>query len=394
MPDLSDVAAATGSPAVSALGAPPPPPTVSPMAPAISQSLDEKAKTTKSQSGMNGGRWTEQEHQSFLAGLRLYGREWKKVASKIKTRTSAQIRSHAQKYFAKLARDDEARKQSGLLQHLQQHPHPHPHPHPHAQHSQPQPPHPHAGAMHSGYLSDGGSSTTTTTGNNSGDDAAETDHERPLLAAMPSSAPVPAQTRPMLPIHPYPTAATPASAAQQSPSPSTVTLLSAKKRARSLVGDLGPAKQRKTTVNTSPSSVDRLPSPEELLERVSPSVRQRLASLIEAEICALQVLSCCAWITQQQLQHQQQQQQQPHQPQQSLPDASLLSSMLGSSSHARALHPQLSSHQPSPHHLRSPHLASFGTTPPTSAATPSPSAFAASKSPAGMSFAMRTSSIF
>ncbi|EGZ17910.1 hypothetical protein PHYSODRAFT_373030, partial [Phytophthora sojae] len=53
---------------------------------------------------MNGGRWTEQEHQSFLAGLRLYGREWKKVAAKIKTRTSAQIRSHAQKYFAKLAR--------------------------------------------------------------------------------------------------------------------------------------------------------------------------------------------------------------------------------------------------------------------------------------------------
>ncbi|KAI9988152.1 hypothetical protein PInf_024421 [Phytophthora infestans] len=63
---------------------------------------------------MNGGRWTELEHQSFLAGLRLYGREWKKVAAKIKTRTSAQIRSHAQKYFAKLARDDEMRKHSGL----------------------------------------------------------------------------------------------------------------------------------------------------------------------------------------------------------------------------------------------------------------------------------------
>ncbi|KAF0693011.1 Aste57867_15960 [Aphanomyces stellatus] len=56
-------------------------------------------------SAMNGGRWTEQEHESFLAGLHLYGREWKKVAAKIKTRTSAQIRSHAQKYFAKLAKD-------------------------------------------------------------------------------------------------------------------------------------------------------------------------------------------------------------------------------------------------------------------------------------------------
>ena len=37
-------------------------------------------------------------------GLRMYGREWKRVAADIKTRTSAQIRSHAQKYFAKLAK--------------------------------------------------------------------------------------------------------------------------------------------------------------------------------------------------------------------------------------------------------------------------------------------------
>ncbi|OQR92021.1 hypothetical protein ACHHYP_04136 [Achlya hypogyna] len=57
--------------------------------------------------GMNGGRWTDEEHESFLQGLHLYGREWKRVASKIKTRTSAQIRSHAQKYFAKLAKDAE-----------------------------------------------------------------------------------------------------------------------------------------------------------------------------------------------------------------------------------------------------------------------------------------------
>ena len=45
-----------------------------------------------------------QEHEAFLQGLRLYGREWKRVAADIRTRTSAQIRSHAQKYFAKLAK--------------------------------------------------------------------------------------------------------------------------------------------------------------------------------------------------------------------------------------------------------------------------------------------------
>ena len=33
-----------------------------------------------------------QEHDMFLLGLKQYGREWKKVAEKIKTRTSAQVR--------------------------------------------------------------------------------------------------------------------------------------------------------------------------------------------------------------------------------------------------------------------------------------------------------------
>jgi hypothetical protein len=41
-----------------------------------------------------------------LEGLKLYGREWKKVAEKISTRTSAQIRNHAQKYFSKLSKEE------------------------------------------------------------------------------------------------------------------------------------------------------------------------------------------------------------------------------------------------------------------------------------------------
>jgi len=55
----------------------------------------------------SSGRWTQEEHEAFLAGLKVFGREWKKVAQRIPTRTSAQIRSHAQKYFAKLARDEQ-----------------------------------------------------------------------------------------------------------------------------------------------------------------------------------------------------------------------------------------------------------------------------------------------
>ena len=48
------------------------------------------------------GRWTKEEHESFLSALQLYGKEWKKVAARVKTRTVVQTRTHAQKYFQKL----------------------------------------------------------------------------------------------------------------------------------------------------------------------------------------------------------------------------------------------------------------------------------------------------
>lgn len=54
------------------------------------------------------GRWTDAEHEAFLRGLHLFGREWKKVAAHIPTRTSAQVRSHAQKHFVKMQRDKDA----------------------------------------------------------------------------------------------------------------------------------------------------------------------------------------------------------------------------------------------------------------------------------------------
>jgi len=55
------------------------------------------------------GRWTKEEHEAFLKALKMYGKEWKKVAAKVKTRTVVQTRTHAQKYFQKLqkARSDE-----------------------------------------------------------------------------------------------------------------------------------------------------------------------------------------------------------------------------------------------------------------------------------------------
>jgi SHAQKYF class myb-like DNA-binding protein len=53
------------------------------------------------------GRWTKEEHEAFLSGLQQYGKEWKKVAAKVKTRTVVQTRTHAQKYFQKLAKTTE-----------------------------------------------------------------------------------------------------------------------------------------------------------------------------------------------------------------------------------------------------------------------------------------------
>ncbi|CAN0538638.1 unnamed protein product, partial [Laminaria digitata] len=52
----------------------------------------------------NTGRWTNDEHNLFLRGLDLHGKGWKKIAFLIRTRTVVQVRTHAQKYFQKLAK--------------------------------------------------------------------------------------------------------------------------------------------------------------------------------------------------------------------------------------------------------------------------------------------------
>ena len=48
------------------------------------------------------GRWNHEEHIRFIKGCLLFGNNWKKVKKYVKTRSSAQIRSHAQKYLIKL----------------------------------------------------------------------------------------------------------------------------------------------------------------------------------------------------------------------------------------------------------------------------------------------------
>ena len=52
----------------------------------------------------NTGRWTAEEHRLFLQGLEQHGKGWKDIATLIQSRTVVQIRTHAQKYFQKLAK--------------------------------------------------------------------------------------------------------------------------------------------------------------------------------------------------------------------------------------------------------------------------------------------------
>ena len=64
--------------------------------------------TSENKPKLDRGRWRSEEHELFLKGLKLYGRDWKKIESLVGTRTGPQIRSHAQKYFNKINKEKEA----------------------------------------------------------------------------------------------------------------------------------------------------------------------------------------------------------------------------------------------------------------------------------------------
>lgn len=71
---------------------------------ANASSAGSSSSGASAKGGENTGRWTAEEHRLFLQGLEQHGKGWKKIASLIKSRTVVQIRTHAQKYFQKLAK--------------------------------------------------------------------------------------------------------------------------------------------------------------------------------------------------------------------------------------------------------------------------------------------------
>jgi SHAQKYF class myb-like DNA-binding protein len=56
----------------------------------------------------NKGKWTQAEHEAFLKGFELYGNNWNMISTIVTTRTSMQIKTHAQKYHASLLPDSRA----------------------------------------------------------------------------------------------------------------------------------------------------------------------------------------------------------------------------------------------------------------------------------------------
>ena len=75
----------------------------------MNHSVELIAKESSSEqhfdSKRSNGRWTREEHTLFVEAIKKFGKNWKKVEDYIGTRTGAQIRSHAQKFFLRLEKD-------------------------------------------------------------------------------------------------------------------------------------------------------------------------------------------------------------------------------------------------------------------------------------------------
>jgi SHAQKYF class myb-like DNA-binding protein len=60
----------------------------------------------RKEENFNTGRWTQEEHRRFVEAIMRYGNEWKNVQQFVKTRSSTQARSHAQKFFYKMKKNN------------------------------------------------------------------------------------------------------------------------------------------------------------------------------------------------------------------------------------------------------------------------------------------------
>ncbi|CAN0005805.1 unnamed protein product, partial [Heterosigma akashiwo] len=49
-------------------------------------------------------RWSTDEHRRFIEALAIHGKNWNAVAEYVQSRSQVQVRTHAQKYYLKIAK--------------------------------------------------------------------------------------------------------------------------------------------------------------------------------------------------------------------------------------------------------------------------------------------------
>jgi len=85
------------------------------------------SEESKSKAQKTAGRWTVAEHLTFVRGIGLhlsdvgiqrYERQWKTIEGLIPTRTSSQIRTHAQKFFMRL-KQSRGIEETNLVEYIQ-----------------------------------------------------------------------------------------------------------------------------------------------------------------------------------------------------------------------------------------------------------------------------------
>jgi SHAQKYF class myb-like DNA-binding protein len=67
-----------------------------------SKSVKQMKSSKKKKTCYNEGRWSLEEHRKFIEAIAEYRKNWKNIQMYIGTRSSSQVRSHAQKFLLKL----------------------------------------------------------------------------------------------------------------------------------------------------------------------------------------------------------------------------------------------------------------------------------------------------
>lgn len=68
------------------------------------------SSNSKRKQRFNHGRWNSEEHACFVESLKVHGKNFERIAEEITTRSLTQIRSHAQKHFAKQKKENQKKK--------------------------------------------------------------------------------------------------------------------------------------------------------------------------------------------------------------------------------------------------------------------------------------------